>query len=106
MKGPMLFVPIRECVCCGRSAPLKSRRRDAGPAVMGLDMGIYRPALHVKARRRAAGTVGICEDCFAAVMASGRRFWQGERTARFLSAIKNAWARCYNDLLSEDRDAA
>lgn len=106
MSTPLLFHPIRECVCCGRTAPIRARRTAGTPAIMGVNFGIYRAALHVKNQHKAAASVGICEDCFAVVMASDRRFWQRAEVAKFLAAIRQSLSRCYNELLLKDCNVA
>jgi hypothetical protein len=100
-----LFVPIRECVCCGCTAPAKARRSSEAPAIMGLNLGMYRPALHVKNQHRAAGSLSICETCFASVMAEGRRFLPSGKSARFLAAVRGMLSRSYNSLIAEDQES-
>lgn len=105
MKEPMLFHPIRECECCGRSARMYARRKSAAPAVMGISFTIYRPALNVKSQQKAAPRVSICEECFAVVMVEPKLF-ESAKAKRFLAAIRQSLSKCYSGLLLEDERAA
>jgi hypothetical protein len=102
MRGARLSKASRVCCCCGfhsAVAPLGSSAR--GPVLLSVSLAMYRRG-NGKGAQRAAGSVVICEDCFARAFVGSLFGGASREGKRFLSAAGESLSRCYNDLVSED----
>lgn len=98
MKQPRLFKAERVCCSCGSAAPVPS---PGGPRLLSISLQMYRKGTG-KGQQRAAGSIVICEDCFARAFGFSIFGGASREGKRFLKAAGESLSRCYNALAGDD----
>lgn len=102
MTDKRLYIPMRECVGCGRTAV-------NGAKLAGPDEPVIVAITPVFYLRRSSGRkiknapkVQVCEECLVKATTQGRLHWPGSTSEKVWNAFRQSFQTCYSKLTKQE----